>query len=210
MADSFAPPLCQSIADDGLHMCTSSLRSNDCSGTADGVASAPDRMTSETAMSNVEPLEDLADVILSALRLYLQRKQYACMVHVIQANLASTKSMSCSYTIIQLLTVNSSFMIGPHDEQHLPSPKDWICTPDEDLTHGVMDEQADDNPTFHQPAEVLEKDTAPRPPRPWLVMPNKPALKLRERGETDLPVVLRILPSDGSNDHHGLQGSIDQ
>ena len=56
MPDSFAPPPRRSTADDGLHPCTSSLHFNDCSGTADEVASAPDRTTSETAMIDAPPL----------------------------------------------------------------------------------------------------------------------------------------------------------
>ena len=75
-------------------------------------------------------------------------------------------------------------------------PEDWMCTPDEDLAHGVMDEQADDDTTSQHPAEASGEGTAPRPPRPRLVMPNKPALKPQQLGETDLPVVLRISPSD--------------
>jgi len=43
----------------------------------------------------------------------------------------------------------------------------------------------------------------PRTPRLRLVMPNKPALKPREFGETDLPGVLCIPPSDDFNNHHG-------
>ncbi|KAI4704844.1 hypothetical protein J4E89_009429 [Alternaria sp. Ai002NY15] len=56
MPDSFAPPPRRSTADDGLHPCTSSLHFNDCSGTADEFASAPDRTTSETAMIDAPPL----------------------------------------------------------------------------------------------------------------------------------------------------------
>ena len=92
MTNSSPPPLSQYTADDGPLPCTSSLHFNDCSGTADDFASAPDRTTSETAMSLVKPLEDLTDEILSALCLCLQRKQCGCWARVIQANLASTKS----------------------------------------------------------------------------------------------------------------------
>ena len=78
-----------------------------------------------------------------------------------------------------------------------------MCTPDEDLAHSVMDEQADDDTTFQQPAEASGEGTASRPPRPRLVMPNKPALEPRQLGETDLPVVLRIPRSDDPNSRHG-------
>jgi len=66
-----------------------------------------------------------------------------------------------------------------------------------------MDEQADGNPTFQQPAEASEEGTAPRPSRTRLVMLNKPVLKPREIGETDLLLVLRIPPSDGFNSYYG-------
>ncbi|KAI4915451.1 uncharacterized protein J4E92_009405 [Alternaria infectoria] len=173
MRDSFAPPLRRSTADDGLHPCTSSLHFNDCSGTADEFAAAPDRTTSETGMIDAPPLS---------------------LEEAVCEQDAGGPSQFGEY--------EDGLMIEPRDEQYLPSPEDWMCTPDEDLAHGVMDEQADDDTTFQQPAEALEEDTALRPPRPRLVMPNKPALKIRERGETDLPVVLRIPPSDGSNNNH--------
>ncbi|KAI4653086.1 uncharacterized protein J4E79_008599 [Alternaria viburni] len=244
ITDSSPPPLGQYAADDGPPLCTSSLRFNDCSGTADDFASVPDRTTSETAMTDAPPLSP---------------EEAVCEQN---AGGPGPFGEYEDYTTMQLLTVNSDLMTQPHDEQYLPSPEDWMCTPDEDLAYAVMDEQANDdtpfqriteasesvmheqadnttpqqiteasesvmheqvdnttpqqiteasdsvmheqadNTTPQQITEAPEQDLAPRPPRPRMVMPNKPTLKPRQLGETDLPVVLRIPRSD-ANSRHG-------